>query len=112
MLKKHNERTALQVRLKELEDHRRDYDGNINLMERKLKAYREYLIDEQKKEAEERAERIKEAKRLAAEAKANPKGKKKTADGESILKSSLARRTSKSGSIVEEKNSKNEEKQK
>jgi len=46
VLKKHNERTALQVRLKELEDHRRDYDGNINLMGRKLKAYRQHLITE------------------------------------------------------------------
>ena len=45
-LKRANERTALQVRLKELEDFRRNYDGNINLMERKLKAYREHIIAE------------------------------------------------------------------
>ena len=106
--KKHNERTALQVRLKELEDHRKDYDGNINLMGRKLKAYREFLINEQQKEAEERAYMLKEAKRLAAEQKTMSKGKKKNADGESILKSSLARKAaSKSGSfIADDKNSK------
>ena len=46
VLKKHNERTALQVRLNELEGLRRDYDSNINLMGRKLKAYREHLITE------------------------------------------------------------------
>ena len=111
VLKKHNERTALQVRLKELEDHRRDYPGNINLMGRKLKAYREYLIAEQEKEAEERAAQLKEAKRLAAEQKTMAKGKKKNADGESILKSSLMRKASKevskSGSfIADDKNSK------
>ena len=67
MLKRQNERTALHVRLKELEDYRRDYDGNINLMERKLKAYREHLIIEQQREAEERKARLNEAKRIAAE---------------------------------------------
>ena len=62
-------------------------------MERKLIAYREYYIAEQKREAEERKEQLRIAKKLAAEAKNNPKNKKK-ADGDSILKSSLSRRSS------------------
>ena len=62
-------------------------------MERKLIAYREYYIAEQKREAEERKEQLRIAKKLAAEAKSNPKNKKK-ADGDSILKSSLSRRSS------------------
>ena len=61
-------------------------------MERKLKAYREHYISEQARLAEERKEQLRIAKRLAAEAKNNPKGKRKT-DGESILKSSLSRRS-------------------
>ena len=98
VIKRQGERSALHVRLKELEDYRRDYDGNINLMERKLKAYREHLIIEQQREAEERKAQLKEAKRIAAEQKANQKGKKRTgADGEPILKSSLSR---KSGSLI------------
>ena len=97
-LKRSGERTALQVRLKELEDFRSNYDGNINLMERKLKAYREHLIAEQQREAEIRKQQLKEAKRIAAEQKANQKGKKRIgADGEPIYKSSLSR---KSGSLI------------
>ena len=45
-LKKQNERSALEVRLKELQDLRSDFDNNNSLMERKLKAYREYYIAE------------------------------------------------------------------
>ena len=75
---------------------RSDFDNNNSLMERKLKAYREYYIAEQKREAEERKEQLRIAKKLAAEAKNNPKNKRKN-DGDSILKSSLSR---KSGSMV------------
>ena len=48
---------------------RSDFDNNNSLMERKLKAYREYYIAEQKREAEERKEQLRIAKKLAAEAK-------------------------------------------
>lgn len=59
MHKRHNERTALQVRLKELEDQRRDFDGSINKMESNLNGYREHLLNEQKKDAAQKIEDLK-----------------------------------------------------
>ena len=95
VLKRFNERTALQVRLKELDDNRKTLSANISNMTGKIMAFCEYTHEMTKKEqARINAEKA-EAKRLAEEAKAMA-GRRGAAaanrDANSPLKSALARK--------------------
>ena len=69
VLKRYNERTALQVRLKELEDNRKQLSQNIDVMNGKINEFNAYTCYQMEKEqARIRAERA-EARRLAEEAR-------------------------------------------
>ena len=52
MLKRYNERTALQIRLKDLEDNRKTLSSNIQTMNGKIFDYRAYSNYQTQKEQE------------------------------------------------------------
>ncbi len=98
-LKRYNEKTELNIRLKEIEDNRKQLSGNIAVMQEKITAFNAYnnaqTLLEQKRLQEEKAEQ----KRLAEEAKALAAKRGIKHDPNSPLKSALSRKQAKSGSI-------------
>lgn len=102
MLKRYNERTELQIRLKDLEDNRKTLTSNINTMTGKIFKYRAYSNYQMKQEQMRLEEEKAEAKRQAEEAKAlaSRRGYKGAqADPNSPLKSALSRKQARSGSL-------------
>ena len=102
VLKRYNERTALQVRLKDLEDGRKTLTANINTMNGKIFKYREYSNYQTQLEQERMKELKAEQKRQAEEAKAlaGRRGfKGGQNDANSPLKSALSRKQARSGSL-------------
>ena len=98
MHKRYNERNELSLRLKELEDKRKQLTTNIKTMNNKINDFCEYTNYQTKQEQEK-------AKRDAAELKRKEeeerilKGKRGIKDPNSPLKSALARKQGRSGSI-------------
>ena len=102
MLKRYNERTELQIRLKDLEDNRKTLTSNINTMTGKIFKYRAYSNYQMKQEQLRLEEEKAEAKRQAEEAKAlaSRRGYKGAqADPNSPPKSALSRKQARSGSL-------------
>ena len=100
VLKRYNERTALQIRLKDLEDNRKTLSSNIQTMNGKIFDYRAYSNYQTQKEQERMKIEKAEQKRLAEEAKtlAGRRGIR-SGDSNSPLKSALAKKQARSGSI-------------
>ena len=69
VLKRYNERTALQVRLKELEDNRKQLAENIDVMNGKINEFNAYTVYQMQRERERIKAEKAEQKRLAEEAK-------------------------------------------
>ena len=100
VLKRYNERTALQLRLKELEDNRKHLSKNILEMNGKIMQFCWYTNYQTQKEQERMREERAEQKRIDEEAKALAQKRGiKSADPNSPLKSALARKQAKSGSL-------------
>ena len=106
VLKRYNERTALQVRLKELEDNRKQLSQNIDVMNGKINEFNAYTCYQMEKEqARIRAERA-EARRLAEEARllAGRRGQRVNQETNSPIKSTLKKSAAaRSGSIKDSK---------
>ena len=99
VLKRYSERTELQIRLKELEDNRKQLSTNITVMNQKIANFCVYNNYQTQLEQERmRAEKA-EQKRLADEAKALAARKGIKHDPNSPLKSALSRKQAKSGSV-------------
>lgn len=99
VLKRYNERTELQIRLKELEDKRKQLSSGVSVMQSKIADFNAYnnhqtLLEQERMRAEKE-----EQKRLAEEAKALASRKGIKHDPNSPLKSALARKQARSGSI-------------
>lgn len=98
VLKRYNERTALQIRLKDLEDNRKTLSSNIQTMNGKIFDYRAYSNYQTQKEQERMKIEKAEQKRLAEEAKTLA-GRRGHRDSNSPLKSALSRKQARSGSL-------------
>ena len=108
VLKRYNERTALQVRLKELEDNRKQLSTNIDVMNGKINEFNSYTVYQMQREREMAKEQKAEQKRLAEEAKAlaGRRGLRAQSqqDSGSPLKSAMSKKPhGRSGSLKEGK---------
>lgn len=101
VLKRYNERTALQIRLKDLEDNRKTLSANIQTMNGKIFDYRAYSNYQTQKEQERMKAEKAEQKRLAEEAKLLA-GRRGHRDSNSPLKSALSRKQARSGSLKDQ----------
>ena len=98
--KRFNERTALQIRLKELDDNRKQLNSNITTMNGKITEFVSYRNYQTQIEQERLKAQKAEDKRIAEEEKLmrGKRGLRKDNSG-SPLKSAMAKQKSKSGSV-------------
>jgi len=69
------QKSALNIRLKELKDSREKMGKEVNVMERKLHNYKRYLID--KAAGEARQEQLRKAEELRIQAQENQRGRRR-----------------------------------